>query len=509
MGRHWHVLACLILLLPQILRADPFSDFRIPAHRVYLVNASVYGWGDNSYDSDDRSKYRSWKLRGSVSNQGKWLYDSDPLRLDVNLALYASGEKTESRGTYVFRDSSTGRSHNITERGSEYWDITASSRYYPWTFPLGMDLTANGRGSFGQEQNNRYIRGGEYTPERMDRSFDEEYSMQYSATGSFTMGFGRVRDASSVFEIFVLENRLLELGILTRNLKPETRQRLAQYLIAGLDHFTLHDRPIKYFWQDVERILHDDGALCETGLDGYSLCRIAEPYTTAKYNSSSSELPRSLLPTSYANRIVRNSGWFAGMAMKWDHNHYIMRGFQATQWSSSSWRNEGFSDYFSVGPTVQYCRPIGWKWQVDFKSSVSFPQNDAPQAIDATTDGTLTYVIADRWLSTIKAVHIRKIVNETHGFERNPPYAIFSSWSANVGVNLFFFVEDRLALTLRLKHQQGRYCRDYSSPVYPTRKNYYRDNSIEIGISCNFLGMLEAPGLIPRSTLPPMDWPFK
>jgi hypothetical protein len=29
-----------------------------------------------------------------------------------------------------------------------------------------------------------------------------------------------------------------------------------------------------------------------------------------------------------------------------------------------------------------------------------------------------------------------------------------------------------------------------------------------LGISYDFLGVLEAPGLIPRATLPPVAWPF-
>jgi len=517
MVRRLLALTCVMCILPHVLKADGFADFRIPKHKVYNLGGRLTGWAENDYRD-----YQSERVRTSyeVSNGvlwGRWLYDSDPLRADLTLYLYGSGDLRSWRSKNTPDDTTVSQLKTNWQDLSESWRLQASTRYYPFPVPVGLTAGTGAQGSYAQGWSSQYWKSTQGAHLSTNRQDHEAFIFDYNITANVGLGVGRVRDASPVYDIYVLEKRLRDLGVLTRELKPETRRRLAQVWVAGTDHTIIRDRPHKYFWQDVERILREDGALREEGLDAYSAYRIAESYRSGSSWVGPGVWPSPRSLSEAFGRFRRDCGWFAGLVVEGQHEHHIERRFTRAREQeadsgvysldtshSASARIENFDDDFLFGPQLEFHRPLGWPLQLDAVSTIFLPQDNMAHAIRATTSVKLTYLVADRWVASGTVQHQRLI--EEYSYPRYDRRERTDSWTVSVGANVQYFVEDRLSLALSLSHSQGRTA--YEHTGYDPTVSYTRSNMAMLGISYDFLGVMEAPGLIPRATLPPVAWPF-
>src|SRR5262249_49937216 len=105
----------------------------------------------------------------------------------------------------------------------------------------------------------------------------DEYDVLLSLDASAS--WGRVRDATPVYQVEVLEERLRETGTLHQPLSRHAREQLAALYTVEGDVAFAHQRPTKYFWRELERILREDGVLDPGGLDAYAVQRLLEPIT--------------------------------------------------------------------------------------------------------------------------------------------------------------------------------------------------------------------------------------
>ncbi|MFZ5433885.1 MAG: hypothetical protein ACOZB3_08945, partial [Calditrichota bacterium] len=431
----------VILMVSGLVWADDFSDFRIPKHRVYSLKGSAEGWLQNDYSRDDNYCDKRSTLNGALSETFRWIYDSDPLRFDFYQNFQGTGYDNHTQYTYrpdaftsLERDT---RVNNVKES----WSVTGETRCFPWKPPLGMIGGFSASGRYLQEWESDHL--DQYTYYYSGYYQDnQEFRFDYNLNVSIGLGYGRVRDATPVYSVYVLEHRLRELGVLTRELKPETRERLAQMLVAAADQRTIHDRPDKYYWQDIERILREDGGLRIEGLDAYSLYRIAE--------SSNSPLARSNIS------LRRDCGWFAGIAVTANHWDTIQRTFQRRRdfhtgsgqnsVTEQSERRAEFGGPVEIGPQAEYHRPLGIAWQLDATGKVLFPIEDAPQAINATETLRITWMVADRWLAAGSASYNRIIRDAYSGTfsERQ----ISNLWHTTLTGNLSYYVTDRFSFDL-------------------------------------------------------------
>jgi hypothetical protein len=504
-------------ILAHVVKADGFSDFRIPKHKVYNLGGSLTGWAQNDYQNYQDERMRTSYEVGNGALWGRWLYDSDPLRADLRLDLSGNGDLRSWRSKDAPNDTTVGQFKTNWQDVAESWRLQASTRYYPFPVPVGLTAGTGAQGSYGQGWSSQYSKTTQGAHLSTNRQDHEAFIFDYYVSGNAGLGVGRVRDASPVYDIYVLEKRLRDLGVLTGELKPDTRRRLAQVWVAGTDHTIIRDRPHKYFWQDVERILREDGALREEGLDAYSAYRIAESYRSGGSSVSPDKWPSPPSLGGAFGRFRRDCGWFVGLVAAGEHEHHIERRFTRAREQeadsgvysldtshSASARFEDHDDAFRFGPQLEFHRPLGWPLQLDVVSTILFPQNNTSKAIDAQSSLTLTYLVADRWVASGVVRHQRFI--EEHSYPRYDWQERTDSWSVSVGAGVQYFVEDRLSLILSLSHSQGhtiREERDVDPAVF-----YGRSNAAMLGISYDFLGVLEAPGLIPRATLPPVAWPF-
>jgi hypothetical protein len=439
------------------------------------------------------------------------------LRADLRLDLYGNGDLRSYRSKDSPNDTTAGQLKTNWQDLSEMWRLQADTRFYPFSVPIGLLAGTDARGSYSQGWSSQYSKTTQGVHLSTNRQDHEAFIFDYYVTGTAGLGVGRVRDASPVYDVYVLEKRLRDLGVLTRELKPETRTKLAQVWVAGTDETIIRDRPHKYFWQDMERILREDGALRAQGLDAYSAYRIAESYRSGSSSKGPDVWPSPPSLSGAFGRFRRDCGWFVGLVAEGGHEHHIERRFTRVREQeadsgvysldtshSASARIEGHDDSFRFGPQVEFHRPLGWPLQLDVVSTILFPQDNTSKAIRAKSSVTLTYLVADRWVASAVVQHQRLI--EEYSYPRYDWRERTDSWSVNVGASVQYFVEDRLSLVLTLSHSQGRTAWEMTD--HDPEVSYRRSNAAMLGIAYDFLGVLEAPGLIPRATLPPVEWPF-
>jgi hypothetical protein len=503
-------LLCLLLFfsLASLVLADDFSDFRIPEHKVWSLtgNGSAGYWG--SYASSPGTATRDDRWNGSVGGNGYWLWDSDPRMARITAATSFSGESDDwkSRDAARIRYSTPLNSEN-QQQVANSTALSADARLYPLPLPIG--LTAGTSSSL--VINKRWFKQSQRDTSMAEFRHDfTQWYRDFSFSANLGLGWGRVRDATAVYDLWVMEQRLRDAGVLTRNLSTQARHRLTSLLYFEGDYSQVHDRSSKFFWQELENIFLQDSALKDNRLDAYDLYRIAEPYfpgvsSTSPLLTNSGFVPRPASSKSSRRSgigLLRQRGWFVGAVAAGSHYHELAKtsshDFSSTADSTAITRTryELENDYFAWGPQVEYHLPAGMRWQFDLNSQVLFPQHSGRAAIDARTLATATYLITDRWLAQASVLHNRLHVRDHSNVLMSTGDS--DTWSVGVVASLRYYIEDHLSAGLTLSHEQ------INDALYRSYgEQFNRDNQLVVNLSYHFTGGLEAPGIVPASSLLP------
>ncbi|HEV8149645.1 MAG TPA: hypothetical protein VGP61_05615, partial [Gemmatimonadales bacterium] len=75
------------LLVAARVRADAFSDFRIPRHSWFSLSGDFFGYANPSSGHYVFGQSKSGFLSGSLSGTGSWVLDSDKRRDLISLSL--------------------------------------------------------------------------------------------------------------------------------------------------------------------------------------------------------------------------------------------------------------------------------------------------------------------------------------------------------------------------------------------------------------------------------------
>ncbi len=426
-----------ILCLTATVFGDEFRDFRVPTHRVRNAAASFYGWyrhdkmgSDGSYPGGVNENL---DLTGRLA--GVWLHDSDARRLRIFGAGDLSGDRSESEQVdAAFQD------RNRNRRVREFIQASADYRLYPWSHAFGLAGTASGSAFFLQSWYTEKYRNPVYT---MNRD-TERWQYEYRARGDVQVGYGRVRDASGVFEARLMEQRLRETGMINGSLPAETLRKLAELHYRRSDYKLLHERPSRAYWKDVETILQESGSLGVEGLDAYNLYRLAEGLGATAYNS-----------------FIRERGYFVGPALRAEHAHFltrydesrheVLRSDSGTVIYDTTFHtadpHDQWGDQALLGVKSELHLPWGLRWQLDWESSALFSLNDTVDGFSVETDASLRYVLADRWSTALAFEQTRTISQSGYG-------GVSDQWNVWAGASLRYFIEDRLSAAYSIWHQQ-------------------------------------------------------
>lgn len=435
--------------------ADPFAEFRIPAHtrRSATLEVGLDGsWSNRvSFDTASRSDHFAGDLRLSTS----WSRDSDAHVYDLTATLWTLRNRSRDR----FDDGTSQRSSR-REFFSTAVNLSAFTRTYPWQVPIGLELNANSRLEFNRDQ----VRIDEANADsRRHENRDMRQVLSFVTPGA-ALGWGRVRDATPVYRVRILEDRLLATGTLVRRPSEDATRQLIDLFAIAADFGAAHDRPERFFWRRIERVLIDDGALRGDGIDAYGLFRAVE----------------GVAPAVFRDR-ARLRGVFAGAAVSalHEHSHAEIEEVSSTETSTSTNMREQTNNFdtFMVGPRLSAHRPFGWRWQFGVDTQVLFPLRAGEGGFDAETRARASFWIVDRWLAELNASHDRQVFEPRR--QELPPA---DNWRVSTAALLEYYLEDHLALSFGVSQTQA--------------SEWRRNTQFQIGTTYRFWRGLDAGDLV-------------
>lgn len=477
-------LATTLVLQGRPAGASEFSDFRIPENRWYTLGGSLSSSGSfrklqGASHSDGAS---SVGLSGSVF--GTWGLDADDRSYSVSASTGIGGSRMRedrSIGAPPTPFSVLVHDRWRTRSTRTFADARFLHHLFGWPLSLGVGGRATVLGD--RRWHERFATQSLTEGVRVEsEDFERAHYYQHEISGSAEAGWGRLRNATGVFEAELLERRLRRTGALEGSLSPETRRRIAAlyYLRSGFG--VAHWRPTRYFWREVERVLREDEALSDRGLDAFDWFRVNEPH---------------------AGQMLRFVGTrVAGIVEIVNRNGFVdnrVEGRQS-QYAADTLFSQTIIRYGSVdgrrteailaGVEAQLHRPLGFNWQLDADVRAVSPPRDFGDALDVSSQATIAWYVADRWRITGSVGQARRI-EEPIGDRGRP-----SQWLSLYRASLEFYAEDRLTFELTadrgeraVRHLNGR--------------EYNHFGGVNLGLTYRFLGAFDAPGSIePMRSLP-------
>jgi len=468
----------LILVVPAGAQRvdDDFADFRIPDHhwRVGTLGAGgSYARARASYGDVIPQGVRGETFQGNASGSATWQRDSDPVQHTLHVAADTYGARQWSRSIAERLPELSVRSFDENRTVVEAARIRASVQKYPSGAPLALGVSGALDAALGQ----RWIRrdgDDTYDASRVFRTTRyDEWMYRYRGSADVFAGWGRVRDATGIYDAYLLEERLRASGSLTRPLSAEARQRLASLFYIEPAFAAAFERPDKRFWQEVERVLREDGALGPEGMSASDAYRVAEDLGTAV-------------------RLLRRRGGFIGPVAGAEWMQFISRlHYHERQrvYLADTLLNDSSMDYSSraefettqivVGVLAEFHRPIGWRWQLDAQTRVTTPLQHVSEGLEAATSAAASYVIADRWLASAIAAHGRTLV-------KDDDQVLLDEWAVAFQARVTYYIENRLRAMVGIGTTQRRDRR--------FGDEWQGSERFDIGLTYAFMRGLDAPG---------------
>ncbi len=479
MGRLACWLVALLIAAPSITAAEPFSEFRVPDHSWRSGSGYFSFWGFEGKNSSPTSNSTSRELNGSLETALSYGRDSEMLSRTADLRLSGALSSTQRDG----RTQSAFSNSQARDRNQDRWQsvyLGGSQRAYLGSSAWAVGLSTNFRASFGEGWWRQDYFQNRFPLASRARDSDQYHDYDYRGSAAMSLGRGRVRDVTVVMDVHVLEERLLTTKAIAAPLMPSTREKLARVFFAGRDLSNAHDRPDRFLWREVERVLREDGALVGAALDAFSLMRIQE---------------------SYARRgLARTRGVFAGALLEGLHSHHIQRSERQsssryfyydtlyTEYNSAgSARRTDQSDALYAGALAQIHRPLGWRWQWDASGSIAFPIRTGDSGLRTSSAMSLDWIIADRWLAGARVTSERSYLH--HG--DNPTRTLEDGWRSSFGLSTSYFVEDHVSINVSYQTLQNR-----RRTKFQDRQSYNLQNVFQLGVNYRFFGRLDAPGVM-------------
>jgi hypothetical protein len=507
--RPWFALA-LLLVIPVTARGDDYSEFRIPAHRTFIWNGSLGAAGDRFRSDGVGGFSKQGRVAFSGASSASWLWDSDPALTEAGGFFGAAGNwlgsssRFESPPGLVPRQTNDERRHDRV--ASEAWNLSLTHRRYPWEMPVGFSLDLSGTGTYAQDWTNRFNHSTIEFPTSNGIALLEDHAERWDYQTDFDVrfgvGYGRVRDATPVDDARVLEKRLLETGALVHPLSHDARQKLVALMATREAFDSVHDRPGRTLWQEIERVLAEDGALREGGLDAYSILRATEPISPRDVAT----ITRDAVPRA---PIQRQRGWFIGPNIEFREVRVLHRqdsGFRTvttidtTTVENSDQQSSRFKNVFDLtrgGISGDYHRPLAPRWQLDATSLLATGLRKVNKELTLQSSVQLSYIVSDHWLGAAFVNHFWSDEDRTQGPTAN------DRWAWTFGVSADYFIEDHIAIGATLQENQNW---TRGAPNYPSgfpSHSYDRRDHASIGVSYRFAGWFRAPGLYPGGTAMP------
>jgi hypothetical protein len=501
----------LLLALPCVAYAgDDFSQFRIPANSYLDWTGSLDGYGNwrDTHAGPDHSSGSSW-TSNLYSSARRWSeneehsgYSAASVWLDgtryhdvtlQNVDFHIPGYYPQSVADDAGRQNAL---EDIIINAQQSWYVHGS----PWAVTGSVSGEVEDSQDWSDEHQQRFL---ESSPSQLTDTRRSGYRVDYRSQldAALGVGFGRIRNATGLYEARVFEDRLLAVGALARHLSVPARQRLSDLMYARSNVDRSTSRPAADVMDAVERILFEDGALRDSVLTVSELFRSTEPIFLASVLGSTyggDGLP--------ASPITRQQGWQIRTSVTTDQSRETERGGDAetahtylggVEQPASETRSEGSNKYHSAQTGLQalaeYHLPCGLREQWDALVQYDRPLRHSTSGFALHSQLNWTYIVADRWLASSGGSHARSLSrDEAHR-------TLNDSWSFVTFASVQYLLRDRLALSLGADESWSRQQSDFRTTNYVDRHaaRWNSGGHIRAGVTYRFKGSARIAGVIP------------
>ena len=473
------LLAASLCMSSNALADDPYADYRIPDHHWFSWTADARGSGSHQRG---QSTYFGLAISGSFGGSGGTAisggFDSDAFLRSYSLTVSGNGSRNYDSEEHIegpYSSEQLRRDQRAFERVSAFASITT----YPWAVPLGFTSSLSHSLTLDQFWSSNSGVSRVSPPPQRSLTGSNNTSGRYSVYVSATLGtgLGRVRDATPAYQVQILEQRLLGTGALARELSPGAREKLAALYTIESSLAFAHQRPTKYFWRELERLLREDGALATGSLDAWSVQRLLEPlaFTGSAARPRGFFIGPQVVITAQRYHVSQGSGYASALFL--DDTLASSSGSPFTRERSNQ-----RSDAILTGLSAEYHRPVGLHWQTDAFTRALITEHG--ERLFTNTAASVSWFVADRWVASAGVSHSGEAPGQR--LERK-----LTRWTLTGQASLDYFLEDdwslRLATELRQDHGFG----------------YSRSESLSLGVSYRLAGLLSAPGLMEPARLAP------
>jgi hypothetical protein len=490
---HSRLLLLLLLGVVSTAAADDFSDFRRPTQsgtRLFFLTNSEANW---QYYGDKHGSDKSDLVNSNLSITLNKFRESDCSRWETNVStslhLRRERQKDYYNGYYYLSDQNTRLSRN--REVGEQIELDLTGDYYPFQSDIGGVLNLASSIDLGQRWNDTYQKRMELVWYHViEESSDAEISeYRYEICGDAAIGFGKVRLASSVYSLHVLEERLMQLGIIGLPLQTETRHKLIDLFSRYKEYSYRNELQEKYFWNDLESILLSDPAFRDCSLGAYEWFRLNENIKPGILDRRTGFFGGPIVSCSYLygkSRTSRNSSYLA-----YRNDSLIYARWEGNESSSYEIAPDIANVFLGLGGS--YHRPLGIRAQLDAAVRFQLLVNPIGHGYLSQSDYSLGYVLTDK-LCLVNSLQYYRLIEAPNSQESIRT----DEWTVDSSIELQYWVEDQISLDLSLSHYQGRRHLAFPLSTWSNDTNYYRDTVTGIGLAYSFFGA-------GSSTVPPVS----
>jgi hypothetical protein len=207
--------------------------------------------------------------------------------------------------------------------------------------------------------------------------------------------------------------------------------------------------------------------------------------------------------------VSRLAGYFVGVRLSDQHTNFLSRDDggssletvlngtdRTTAFFSYSNRRESITDQVRGGLGGEIHRPFGRSWQLDAFGSALTGLRREENDLNAATEASLSWLVADRWTARAIAAYLWFDENRTDGATGGDNWR----WLFNLVVS--YYLEDRAAIEFAVTQEQ-RWVRGDDSGSFSRQHSFSRNTSITLGLTYRFAGWFAAPGYFPATGMMP------
>jgi hypothetical protein len=446
----------IILLIPMSAAlADEFSEFRVPPNAVtrslvrFEFELDSYLSKRTPEDSEYSSSDHAGLLTGTIFRR----LESDRREIQI----WSEGTLREMYDNYTSSGNGPNNEYSSwskSRRNLVDADIVTEvvGRLYAISDAVGIEGGATAEASYDSYLNKSNYRSHyQGTNGSVDRYYWSDYTNKswgqfYSFEFSGGPVFGRRRNVTAIADAHMIEQRLIELGVLSGSLQPQNIARLVDLIYKKDNYNSLYDRPEKYYWQDVEEILKSDPAYVRE-LDAYSLRRIDEYYV---------------------GNVLRYRGFLIRPSVIYSHrhgiDHYSTVDSRTTRTdslvehteSSEYNRSEFTSDNDFYVLNIDYYYPISVQWQLNGWGGVLYYpkdtridwQNIPKDQVTLSAGLSLEWFMGDKWYArsefSLEDFLVKSVIGSDY---------IDESYSQSLSISVNHYLENHLILTAELENR--------------------------------------------------------